>query len=107
MVTLHQDDKRPEYLHYDLGHDMHFGKHRQFGTHIAIGKGPNMLHIFPDKILIGANESQAVPLNPAQRRAIVNIMDTLERGLQNTCRNPSAVQYADGTSVFDKPEGTP
>ena len=73
-----------EYDHFDLGYGMHYGMHSIFGEHLALGTGSNMVHIYPYKIFIGSDKSDAIDLDPEQQRIIKNIMKVIKRRIQRS-----------------------
>ena len=68
-----------EYDHFVLGPDMHYGKHSAFGRHLAIGNGPNSVHLYPSKIYIGGKKGTSVPLAPEQVLIMSRILSRLDQ----------------------------
>jgi hypothetical protein len=71
--------KKYEYNHYDLGYGLHYGVHSRFGEHVALGQGRNMVHIYPYKIYIGDDHSQAINLTPDQQAVVQSMLSTMLR----------------------------
>ena len=84
-----------EYEHYDLGYGMHFGRHSIFGPHLAIGRGRDMVHIYPYKVFIGG---ESVPLSPEQQRVVLSVFGAVERRI-------SATRVAPVLKTSDPPPG--
>jgi hypothetical protein len=72
-----------EYNHYDLGYGMHYGMHSFFGEHIAFGTGSNMVHIYPYKIYIGDDHSNALEITPEQQRVLKNVFKIIGRRIES------------------------
>jgi hypothetical protein len=68
-----------EYNHVDLGYGIHIGDHTIYGKHVALGKGSNMIHIYPYKIYIGDDHDNAIELNSEQQRIVSNILRVMTR----------------------------
>ena len=81
-------DFKYEYDHYDLGYGLHYGMHSIFGEHIALGTGANMVHIYPYKIFIGENKTNAIDTSPEQRRILKNIFKIIGRRIEAAHLSP-------------------
>jgi hypothetical protein len=77
------DSFKYEYEHYMLAPGIHFGKHRQWGTHIALGEGANSIHIYPSKIYIGGKEGSDIVLSPSQMLIVKRILNRLEQKISS------------------------
>lgn len=55
-----------EYEHFVLGNSLHYGRHARFGRHVAIGDGPNSIHIYENRLHIGGRGGQPVYMTPEQ-----------------------------------------
>lgn len=72
-----------EYTHHVLFPGVHFGKHKMWGTHIAIGDGSNSVHIYPSKIYIGGKEGSALVLSPSQMLIVKRILNRMEQKINS------------------------
>ena len=98
-----EDSKRKyEYEHYDLGYGMHFGRHSLFGPHVAIGKGSNMVHVYPYKVFIADEE---VPLSPGQRRVVSDVLKALELRVAGATRPVDKIVLDDPLGFSGKKDG--
>lgn len=82
MEDKERKDFKYEYDHYDLGYGMHYGMHSVFGEHIALGRGSNMVHIYPYKIYIGDDKKNALEVAPEQQRVLRNVFKTMKRRIE-------------------------
>jgi hypothetical protein len=70
-----------EYEHHKLAPGVHYGKHKAFGRHLAIGEGPNTIHIYPSRIFIGGSEGENINLTPRQMLIAARIINRIENSL--------------------------
>jgi len=68
-----------EYDHFVLGPDLHYGKHSAFGRHLAVGRGADTVHLYPNKIYIGGKKGTSVPLSPQQVLIVSRVLNKLDQ----------------------------
>jgi len=93
-----KQDSKYEYRHYDLGYSLHYGIHSIFGEHLALGRGPNMVHLYNNRIYIGDRKENSVALTPEQQQVMRNVFSLMRRKIEMEApRTDKAPELNQGT----------